>query len=265
LKKGSTTERIKRTQPDRNESSKREKFSIKKADKSKSRKEYSKCKTFISTPEDNDIESIKNSILRIKKKAFDIEDTPKRKSGKRSPKFTDQTAQAFVSVSSINLGNVKGKKLDDGTNIDRSHLAGNIPDSFVHKNNHSENNSESEILNLANKEPESHHPSGFKDNTSSSMRRTYTVGDKLSGLVTDLIDETSDHGEKIKASSKIKSNKLLKYAGDLKSTSKAHNQKAELIKIPSNSEKKSRTVRFKEESDHQRQKSGYDFYSMNCI
>jgi hypothetical protein len=264
-KKGSTTERIKRAKPDRNESSKREKFSVKSSNKSNSRKEYSKSKTFISTPEENDIESIKNSILRIKKKAFDKEDTPKRKSGKRSPKFTDPTAQAFVSVSSINLGNVKGKKLDDGTNNDRSHLAGNIPDSSVHQNDHSGSISESEVFNLANKEPESHHPSGFKDNTSSSMRRTYTLGVGLSGLVTDLVDETSDHGEKTKPVSKVKPSKLLKYSGDIKSTSKAYNQKAELIKIPSNTEKKGRTVRFKEDSDHQRQKSGYDFYSMNCI
>lgn len=233
---------------------------LNKSERSNNRKNFSRPKTFIAKDEDNDIESIKNSILRIKEKAFSTEEpAPKSKSGKRSPKFTDYSVQAFVSVSSVNLGNVKGVKAETDESIDKYSLAQNIPKFSLHRNDHSGNINESEVSNLSSKEPESHHPINVKEDMSRGVRKMHTIEDEQNDNNSDLLREDDDIEVKSKPNSKTKSNKLLKYSGDLKSTSLTQNQKIKMSKDASNVDKKSRTVRFKEESDHQRQKSGYDF------
>lgn len=99
--------KIKTQRFDRSTSLKRRKVALESKDMSKERKNFSRPKTLVTKPEEKNLDAIKNSILKIKEKAFGGGDEESNSNAEPRPINYASQVRAQVTVSSINLGNVK--------------------------------------------------------------------------------------------------------------------------------------------------------------
>lgn len=263
-KKGNRTTRSKKAKFDRSSSIKRNnEFKLMLKDKKNLRVNFSKPKTFIEKKdEDFNLDNIKNSILKIKEKAFSAGTEGKPITEELSHTI-DAEMKAYVSISSIDLENAKNKQ--DISMVVKAHsgLSKDITTFSLHQDENTVEITESEISNLTSKEPESHHPSSSKYNKKSKTR--LNKGNKTPKIyrkeMTDfenndqkeLIIDPISHHQSLKS---LKSNHCTENSS--KTSSMKNNKKKNLNK---STQKKIRTVRFKDGSEHNRQNSGMEIYS----
>lgn len=201
------------------------------------------------------LDNIKNSILKIKEKAFNGE-ASKQTQDEKVSKTLDTEMRGYVSISSINLCNAKEKKEEEARIMkDFEHIPKDIPTFSLHQENNTAEVVESDSSNLTSKEPESHHPSGSKYLQKPGTSQASTTFDK-SRYQREKTDFQNDF-------SKDSNFDLLGQEKPVKSLNVS-----KTIDVPSRTSAikretdfgPKRTVRFKE-GDHFRQKSGFDTYS----
>lgn len=99
--------RVKKQQFERSTSLKRKKVPLESKEPKKERKNFSRPKTLVSSPEDKGLDAIKNSIMRIKEKALSGEEPKDTTPTEQRHKNYLTSIKAHVTVSSIHLGNLK--------------------------------------------------------------------------------------------------------------------------------------------------------------
>ena len=162
-KKENTSVRVKKTKFERSNSMRRNKEFLNKAKEKKIQKStLSKPKTCNDKKTDDiNLDNIKNSIMRIKEKAFSSGIEGKFIT-KELSNTVDVDKNAYVSISSIDLGNAKDKK--DNSVVAKAHsgLSKEITTFSLHQDENTIEFTESDTSNLTSKEPESHHPLSTK-------------------------------------------------------------------------------------------------------
>lgn len=164
----------KKARVDRSTSLKRKKMPLESRDKRNERKNFSRPKTLVSKPEDNGLDAIKNSILKIKEKALSGEDDKDVFKPDLKQKNYQTQIKAHVTVSSINLGNIKNSVTQSKEKLKpkgkgRTNTTGNLIsdiliDTFTLKKSttYPEPTVEPDRSLTGSNEPESYHPSRDK-------------------------------------------------------------------------------------------------------
>lgn len=138
---------------DRSTSLKRKKVTVDINSKKHERKNFSRPKTFISSfNEEDNLDSIKNSILKIKEKAFMVDDEQTPKPRADMPKPEDSIAKAQITLSSIDLGTTNPQPKQE-TAKEALERYNNVVETFSLRASNPPDTSQ------GNKEPESYHPS----------------------------------------------------------------------------------------------------------
>ncbi|CAI2374978.1 unnamed protein product [Moneuplotes crassus] len=225
------------------------------------RKELSKPRdTKGSKTEHPGLDNIKNSILKIKEKAFSTSKEDKLSKDDKILKTLDAEMRAYVSISSIDLCNAKEKKEEESIIMkDFENIPKEIPTFSLHQEDSKEGADEPDTSNLTNKEPESYHPSESKYLPKHASSLVSTTFDKLR-----YNEEKTDFQNDFSKDSNFD---LLVQEKPLKSlnVSKTIEASSKTLSAPLETDLgRKRTVRF-EETDHIRQKSSLNPYSKGQI
>ncbi|CAI2374017.1 unnamed protein product [Moneuplotes crassus] len=211
--------------------------------------------------EDLGLDSIKNSILKIKEKALKLENEVKPSKNDKVSSTLEAEMRAYVSISSIDLCNAKDKDEESRIMEDFQDVPKDIPTFSLHQEDKPIDITSSDTSNLTSKEPESHHPSGSKykrnikkvqGNKTLEVKPRYHT--EMGDLQTDFLKQ-----QVLDPLTQNKSLKSLKASKGIEIPSKTSS-----LRSGKEDGKKNRTVRFKE-GEHLRQNSGINLYKNDKI